>query len=267
MEAVGKFVAYLVLLAALAVSAAWYSQRRGIVQLRAGDHTQQAGDSWLTDLYSQNPHDAARASREVSQLGDRAVPVIAATLQNRSATRQRRKAALKACSILGVTAAPVIPQTATVLAEPELTVEAAVALSFMGREAFPALRASLQSDDPVVRRVALRSIGKLRFRAPLDGRDVLPLLTNAMEDSDEGVRAVAATYLGILHEDPSASIPLLVAGLEDADLDVRRASASALGSFGAAAQAAIPALRKASGDRDEDLAREAGRALVKLQSK
>ena len=29
----------------------------------------------------------------------------------------------------------------------------------------------------------------------------MPLLLDAMPDPDEGVRAVAATYLGILHED------------------------------------------------------------------
>ena len=97
-------------------------------------------------------------------------------------------------------------------------------------------------------------------------RDVMPILLEAMSDEDQGVRAVAATYLGILHEDPKSSVPLLIGALEDTDVAVRRASAGALGSFGQAAQPAIPALKKAMGDPDEDLVREAGRAIVKLQS-
>ena len=79
---------------------------------------------------------------------------------------------------------------------------------------------------------------------------------------DEGVRGVAATYLGIVHEDPTASVPLLAQGLEDPDPTVRRASATALGSFGADAASALPALRKAAVHQDPDLAREAGRSIV-----
>ena len=125
---------------------------------------------------------------------------------------------------------------------------------------------AVTADDAMVRREALRSIGKLRSRASLDSSDVMPVLLEAMTDEDQGVRAVAATYLGILHEDPKASVPLLIGALDDADVAVRRAAAGALGSFGEAAQPAIPALKKAMGDPDEDLAREAGRAIVKLQS-
>jgi HEAT repeat protein len=114
-----------------------------------------------------------------------------------------------------------------------------------------------------VRRESLRSIGKLRFRAPLESREVMPLLLDAMVDTDEGVRAVAATYLGIIHEDPTAAVPLLAQALQDPDVTVRRASATALGSFGSQAAEAVPALRRAAADQqDPDLAREAGRAIV-----
>ena len=90
------------------------------------------------------------------------------------------KAALKACGILGPTAASAIPEVAEQLPDPTLTAEAAVALSFMGRGAFSPLRDALASDDPVVRREALRSIGKLKERAPLDARAVLPLLISGV---------------------------------------------------------------------------------------
>jgi HEAT repeat protein len=149
------------------------------------------------------------------------------------------------------------------LENPELTTDAAAAMSFMGPQAFPPLAKSLESENPAVRRESLRSIGKLRFRAPLESREVMPLLLDAMVDTDEGVRAVAATYLGIIHEDPTAAVPLLAQALQDPDVTVRRASATALGSFGSQAAEAVPALRRAAADQqDPDLAREAGRAIV-----
>jgi HEAT repeat protein len=222
-------------------------------------------DAWIDQLYSQNPSEAAAAADYVKRLGPQALPVIHATLQDPKASTERVKAALKACALLGSTAAPAIDEVAESLPDPALTSEAAAALSFMGRGAFKPLRQSLTSDDPVVRREALRSIGKLKERAPLDGRAVLPLLVKGMEDPDPGVRTVAATYLGIVHEEPPEAVRVLTAGLEDPEVNVRRASAAALAAFGAAAEPALPALRKAAADPDADVAREAGVTLVKLQ--
>ena len=159
-----------------------------------------------------------------------------------------------------------MPDVAAQLGDAELTEEAALALSFMGPTAFPPLDRALASDDADVRREALRSIGKLRSRAGVKPEAVMPRLVRGMSDPDPGVRAVAATYLGIVHDDPDRAVPALIAGLEDPEIEVRRASAAALGSFGAAAEPAIQPLRRAAGDRDPDLAREATRALIKLQT-
>jgi HEAT repeat protein len=174
------------------------------------------------------------------------------------------KAALKACALLGAAAAPAIGEVAESLPDPARTSEAAAALSFMGRGAFTPLREAVTNNDPVVRREALRSIGKLKERAPLDGRAVLPLLVKGMDDPDPGVRTVAATYLGIVHEEPGDAVRVLMTGLEDQEVNVRRTSAAALAAFGADAEPAIPALRKAASDPDPDVAREAGVTLVKL---
>jgi HEAT repeat protein len=220
---------------------------------------------WLDHLYSQNPREVEAASEEVAALGAQAVPVLQAVLRDHNAEAERIKAALKAAGIIGQAAAPAIPEVAALLAEPGVTSEAAIALSYMGREAFPPLRDALRSEDPVVRREALRSIGKLKDRAPLDLDVVLPLLVAGMADRDPGVRAVGATYLGIIHQGADEAVPALVRGLSDPDAEVRRASAAALGSFGAEAAPALPDLRKASTDRNEDVAREAGRTIVKLQ--
>jgi len=143
-----------------------------------------------------------------------------------------------------------------------------MALSFMGPAAFEPLKRSLRSEDATVRREALRSIGKLKDRAPLESVEVVPLLIDAMSDADAGVRAVAATYLGIIHDGGVDAVTALMGGLNDQTPDVRRASATALGSFGSEAQPAIPALRKAAAsDPDQDVAREAGVSVVKLTSK
>jgi HEAT repeat protein len=263
---VSKFVGYLVLLASIAVGITWYSLRAGIVPRSVSRNLRAVAEdtSWLSDLYSQNPRDTEKGTATVERLGVRALPQIQATLRDPHAERNHRRAALRACAILGVAADPAIPDVAAALSDHDLAADAAVALSFMGPRALPPLKEALASADPPVRREALRSIGKLRFRAPLQSNDVLPLVLDGMTDPDTSVRAVAATYLGIMHEEPGESVPLLAQGLEDPDPAVRRASATALGSFGAEAAAALPALKKAAADQDPDLAREAGRAIVAI---
>jgi HEAT repeat protein len=266
---VWKFIGYLVLLGSIAVGAAWYSVRAGIVpaSVTPNRHAVAEDTSWLADLYSQNPRDTEKGTAKVERLGARALPQIQATLRNPGSERNHRRAALRACAILGVAADPAIPEVAATLPERDLAADAAVALSFMGPRALPPLQEALSNGDPTVRREALRSIGKLRFRAPLQTSDVLPIVLDAMTDPDTSVRAVAATYLGIMHEDPTGSVPLLAQGLEDPDPAVRRASATALGSFGSEGPAALPALKKAAADQDTDLAREAGRAIVAITGK
>jgi HEAT repeat protein len=220
---------------------------------------------WLDDLYSQNPRDVEAAAEEVAALGARALPAVQAALRDPDSEAERIKGALKACGIIGQAAAPAIPEVAALLDEPGVTSEAAIALSFMGKDALEPLREALKNSDPVVRRESLRSIGKLKDRAPLEAKVVIPLLIGGLEDPDAGVRAVAATYLGIIHEAPAASVPALASALMDADAEVRRSAAAALAPFEAHALTALAALQKASTDRNEDVAREATRTIVKLQ--
>ena len=79
---------------------------------------------------------------------------------------------------------------------------------------------------------------------------------------------MGATYLGVIHGDPSRSVEALTVGLTDPDPTVRRVSAVSLSAFtGDEAKTAMPALRKATGDPDQDVAREAGATLVKLQTR
>ena len=77
-----------------------------------------------------------------------------------------------------------IDEVAAHLTVPALTVEAAVALSFMGEDAFIPLRDALASEDPIVRKEALRAIGKLHTRASLPSGVVVPLLLDGLADAD-----------------------------------------------------------------------------------
>ncbi len=260
-------VAAVVCLLACGVGAGFWYYNNGRAQSVHLAEPQPDEDAWLDQLYSSNPAEVAAATHQVEELGARALPLIHGRFQDPGASPQRVKAALKACGILGPAAAPAIGEVAEQLPDPTLTADAAVALSFMGRGAFGPLRDAVGSEDPVVRRESLRSVGKLKDRAPLDARAVLPLLLARATDSDAGVRAVAATYLGIIHEGGAEAVLALIQALKDPEIDVRRAAATALGSFGDGAEVAFPELRKAAADADPDVAREAGAALVKLQPK
>lgn len=222
-------------------------------------------DKWLDHLQGQNPRLAEEAERHAVQLGPAALPEIQNVLRDPAADPARKKAALRACAVLGVVAAPAVAEVGSALNNPDLAAEAGLALSVMGTGAYAALDAARTSSDSVVRRESLRSLGKLRYRAPLDSNDVIPPLLDGLADPDPGVRAVAATYLGIIHDHAEAAVPALIETLKDENAEVRTAAAAALGGFGAAAEPALPALRKAAGDRDENVAREAGLSLVKLR--
>jgi HEAT repeat protein len=257
-----------VLVVAAAAASVWQYRRLHPPQAAAVPAaTAPTSAEWLDRLYGQNPRDAEQASQHVTELGERALPTIEAVLRDPQAEAEKLKAALKAVGILGRTALPVIDDVASLLQEPALTAEASVALSYMGPDAVGPLREALTHEDPMVRREALRAIGKLKDRAPLDISVVLPLLIERMKDPNGSVRAVAATYLGIIHQGENEAVPALVEGLSDPEPEVRRASAAALGSFGAAAAPALPALKRAAADKHDDVASEAGRAIVKLQQK
>jgi HEAT repeat protein len=221
-------------------------------------------DRWLEGLQSRSPKDVEEATAQLEERGTAALPVIRRTLQDPAADPAKRQAALKATAILGTRAAEALPDVTAVLQEPEYAPEAALALSFMGSAAVPALQEAVNANDAIVRREAIRALGKLRERASIDPRIVVPMLLRAVDDPDSTVRQVAVTYLGIVRDDPEAGVAALIKALADETPEVRQNAAAALAEYGSLAQKAIPALKKAAGDPDEDVRREAGRTLVHL---
>ncbi len=258
-----RFVALFVALVAGVGAAVWYyrAPADGALPVRV---IARNDDGWLDDLLSRTPKDVEAATAELEQRGTAALPLIRRTLQDPATDPAHRKAALKATAILGTRAAEAIPDVAGALQQPDYAPEAALALSFMGSAAVPALRDAIRSDDAVVRREALRSLGKLRERASTDPQIVVPLLLESSTDPDPSVRNVAVTYLGIVRDSPDKEVTGLIKALGDSEAAVRQAAAMALAAYGGRAEPAIPALKKAANDKDEDVKREAGRTLVHL---
>ena len=221
-------------------------------------------DGWIEGLQSRSPKEVEEATAQLEERGTAALPLIRQTLQDPAAEPAKKHAALKAAAILGARAAEAVPDVAAVLQEPEYAPSAALALSFMGSAAVPPLREAVNSDSEVVRREALRALGKLRERASIDPKIVVPLLLRAAEDPDPAVRNIAVTYLGIVRDEPVAEVNGLIKALTDESPEVRQAAAAALAEYGTLAERAIPALKKAASDPDEDVRREAGRTLVHL---
>src|SRR5215831_12557480 len=181
-----RFVALFLALVAGVAAAVWY-YRAAPTEPPVSVVTRN-DDRWLDDLQSRSPKDVERATAELEQRGSAALPVIRRTLQDAGADPARRKAALKAAAILGPRAVESLPDVAAALADPAYSPEAGLALSFMGSSAAATLRDALQSDEPVVRREALRSLGKLRERASIDPELVVPLLLQGLKDPDAPVR-------------------------------------------------------------------------------
>jgi HEAT repeat protein len=260
---VWRFVALLLALVAGVAAAVWYY--RAAPTQPAVSVVARNDDRWLDDLQSRTPKDVERATAELEERGSAALPVIRRTLQDGGADPARRKAALKAAAILGPRAVESLPEVSAALADPALSPDAGVALSFMGSAAVQPLRDARVSDQPVVRREALRALGKLRERASIDPQLVIPLLLESLKDSDASVRQVSATYLGIVRDRPKDEVAGLIAALGDDEATVRAAAALALSSYGADAAPAVPALTKASAkDPDDDVKQEASRALMHI---
>ena len=221
-------------------------------------------DRWIDGLQSRSPKEVEEATAQLEERGTAALPLIRRTLQDPAAERAKKQAALKATAILGARASEALPDVAAALQEPDDAPAAALALSFMGSAAVPALQEAVNSNNEIVRREALRALGKLRERASIDPKIVVPLLLRSLDDPDPSVRTVAVNYLGIVRDDPAAEVNGLIRALGDESPEVRQAAAAALAEYGTLAERAVPALRKATKDPDEDVRREAGRTLVHL---
>jgi HEAT repeat protein len=166
-------------------------------------------------------------------------------------------------------------------------------LGKMGRDAEPAVIASLKDKEPSVQAMALRTLAAMKP----DAKKVAPLIEEvATKAESEQVRAVAVQTLErvggedaekaivrLLKRDDSAVrlaclqrlirgklvkkelIGDLIKALADGDADVRSLAAFALGELKGDAKEALPALRKLTDDEDERARKLAKQAIEKIE--
>lgn len=116
----------------------------------------------------------------------------------------------------------------------------------------------LASEDPRVRTLALRAIGR---QGP-DQRAAAPHLLRLLSDPDPMVRSMAASSLGRVGA--AEAVPALVAALGDPVVPVRFWAAEALGRLGSAAAGAREALERLAAASEPHVKAAAARALRAL---
>ena len=131
-----------------------------------------------------------------------------------------------------------IPQLIEALDDDNVRFGASIALAQMGKDAVPALRKSLNSDNPDRRVWSAYTLGEIGSAAEPAVGD----LTKALENTDSAVRAAAAQALGKIGPASARSSGALADSLGDENMEVRRWSAMALGQIGSSAEKAAPQL-------------------------
>jgi uncharacterized protein (TIGR03067 family) len=125
--------------------------------------------------------------------------------------------------------------------DPQVRIFAAILLGKIGpggRDAIPALIASLQDPALNVKHAAFEALQKIG----LDAKDTVTALLPTLKQDDARARAFAAAQLGNLGQGAGHSAPSLTIALSDRDEEVRLAAVIALGKIGAHNEDTIKAL-------------------------
>jgi HEAT repeat protein len=181
-------------------------------------------------------HERQRAARVMGRIGTSEWSTVAllGALDRKSPLAVRRQAAWALGQLRDKRAVQAL--MTALKDEPELAMDAAMALSVIGEPAVPALTAALSSDDPQVRQMAIKALGKM-------GTTVLRPLLSIVRDEKQTEQVIrgAAEALGLLG-DPQA-IPDLVALLGSRRGRNPEPVANALAAIGApAVQSLVDAL-------------------------
>ncbi len=137
----------IVAVALLAVGGVWYYAKGPAVSPRQPRRRRRSPKSGSTIFTARTRERSKRLPKKSRRSAPGRCRSSRRSLRDPNAEAERIKAALKAAGIIGQAAAPAIPEVAALLPEPGVTSEAAIALSYMGREALPPLRDALADDD------------------------------------------------------------------------------------------------------------------------
>ncbi len=211
--------------------------------------------------------DRYRAAKDLGELGPAArdaVPALAAALNDPEPLV--RIAAAGAIGRIGVLSpeALAVFKTAVRDVSPQVRDTATEAserlLARATHEDVPALAAALTSPEPLVRRAAIRVLGKVGSFSP----ETFAVLKAAAKDESPDVRNTAAEATeSLLDRDAEGDVLALVATSKGAEPFVRRAAARALGKVGSLflTPKALAALEALANDKDADVRRAAKEAL------
>lgn len=209
----------------------------------------------------------------VTHLGNRAVPGLAALLEDSKPTVRKRT--MEVLEELGTQARGCQTQVLTVLKNDDETDVVWAALNVLALNP-PSPQATLGHVEDLVRasRLTISRFSGGKETNPQGlvadilsaaGPEVIPRVTSLLENEDREVRWWAATMLRRLVGNESA-VSTFVRLLDHADLDVQWTAMAHLNAIGHQAQAAIPALRKKIADRHYKYREEARHALEAIQA-
>ncbi|TQK44075.1 HEAT repeat protein [Streptomyces sp. SLBN-118] len=209
----------------------------------------------VADLGRRGAARRGRAAEVLGQLRHRpAAPPLCRLLNDHDP--EVRLVAARALGLIGEPS--VVPQLLECLYGPRTVPPAVVtrALTSFGPEALRSIAAGLHHPEPLVRAVAIETLGAI------GGVSRTAEIARALsEDSHAEVRIKAARALGRLGM-PDGLEPLLTAVDPGQPVALRTVAAGALGSLGAVA--ATARLRELLGDPDDHVAATAARSLLRL---
>jgi HEAT repeat protein len=187
--------------------------------------------------------DAAPASKElVLALGD-ADPLV-------------RAAAVRTIAALAPDVPGAVPGLMKLFPEVE-AIQAVARFKQGGAEAVPRLIELTKHENAVVRRQAVRTLGKI-------GQPALPALPAFIglieSDAVPGVREQSAEAIGEIGPSAAEGIPTLVKALKDPDAMVRRDAVRSLGQMGPLAKSALPEVLPLTKDPEPKVRDAAARA-------
>ena len=192
-----------------------------------------------------------RASQALGQIGAPARDGVIGVLRESSASVETRCAAARAAELMQGAAAMAVPALTPMLAAggpPDLTRCAIAALGGIGSdEAFRALRTELAV--PAFQGETLNALARIGAAAREATPDVVPLVSNAAPL----VRTIAVRTLGAIGCAWPDAIAALTRALDDADSSTRYQAAAALGQCGGAARSSVAALIRVMRSDGSDL--------------
>jgi HEAT repeat protein len=246
-----------------------------------------SASAWLADFHDPDGNVRAAAAAHLREGGAGAVPVLEVLLKAPGDPEPRWRAA-DVLGQIGPPARPAGPALIAALADPDPlvppvaakalaklapdvpgavpalvktfpaveSVRAVAAYKQGAAEAVPALRRLLAHPDPMIRRNAARSLG--RIGPP--SLPAVPDLVALLSDPDEAVRSHAADAVGDLGPPAVAALPALVKAFDDPEFKVRASAVRAVGLMKAAAAAAKADVDKLAADPEPEVKAAAAKA-------